>query len=155
MGTFVGCLGRNSRDAVSRAFSLRKRPLLRREQRFSRCSFHKGYYRDATKRFASLLFSASKAKQFGYCTLLSLVCLGDEPFNEALCPLVQGADWLLCEAFCLAADSERFKPYENHHSTAADAGRLAATLGVRHLLLYHTEDETLPTRLQRRSCPIL
>lgn len=93
---------------------------------------------------------SAKAKQFGYRALLpdgqSLVCLGDEPFNEELRPLVQGADWLLCEAFCLAADSERFKPYEKHHSTAADAGRLAATLGVRHLLLYHTEDETLPTR---------
>ena len=32
------------------------------------------------------------------------------------------------------------------HSAALDAGRLAAQLGVRNLLLYHTEDATLATR---------
>lgn len=93
---------------------------------------------------------STKAKQFGYRLMLPdgrvLVCLGDEPFNERNRGLVHGADWLLCEAFCLAADAERFKPYEKHHSTAQDAGRLAAELGVQNLLLYHTEDKTLPTR---------
>lgn len=62
---------------------------------------------------------------------------------------VEGADWLLCEAFCLYEDRERFKPYEKHHSTALDAGRLAAQLGVKNLLLYHTEDKTLATRKER------
>lgn len=57
-----------------------------------------------------------------------------------------GADWLLCEAFCLYDDRERFKPYEKHHSTALDAGRLASKLNVKNLLLYHTEDKTLATR---------
>lgn len=93
---------------------------------------------------------STKAKQFGYRLALpggrTLVCLGDEPFNERNRALVQGADWLLCEAFCLAADAARFKPYEKHHSTAQDAGRLAAELGVQNLLLYHTEDKTLSTR---------
>lgn len=93
---------------------------------------------------------STKAKQFGYRLCLPegkvLVCLGDEPYNERNRSLVQGADWLLCEAFCLAADAARFKPYEKHHSTAADAGRLAAELGVNNLLLYHTEDATLATR---------
>lgn len=93
---------------------------------------------------------STKAKQFGYRLTLpdnrSLVCLGDEPFNERNREIVQGADWLLCEAFCLAADAEQFKPYEKHHSTAQDAGVLAAGLGVRNLLLYHTEDKTLSTR---------
>lgn len=96
---------------------------------------------------------STKAKQFGYRLQLPdsqvLVCLGDEPFNEATRPLVQGADWLLCEAFCLYGDRERFKPYEKHHSTALDAGRLAAELAVKNLLLYHTEDKTLDTRRER------
>ncbi len=93
---------------------------------------------------------STKARQFGYRLLLpggqSFVCLGDEPYNEKNGAFARGADWLLCEAFCLSADADRFKPYEKHHSTAMDAGRLAAGLGVKHLLLYHTEDATLPTR---------
>lgn len=79
----------------------------------------------------------------------SLVCLGDEPYNTCNQMYVEGADWLLCEAFCLYEDRERFKPYEKHHSTALDAGRLAAQLGVKNLLLYHTEDKTLATRKER------
>ena len=41
---------------------------------------------------------------------------------------------------------EIFSPYEKHHSTALDAGRLAEALGVKHLVLYHTEDKTLAER---------
>ena len=78
-----------------------------------------------------------------------LACLGDEPFHPSCARFVQGADLLLCEAFCLHADSDRFRPYEKHHSTARDAGRVAARLGAKALLLYHTEDETLATRRQR------
>ena len=93
---------------------------------------------------------STKARQYGYALVLPdgqrLVCLGDEPYNEKNESIARGADWLLCEAFCLLADAERFKPYEKHHSTAHDAGRLAAGLGVKNLLLYHTEDATLETR---------
>ena len=93
---------------------------------------------------------STKARQFGYRLILpdgqSLVCLGDEPYNEKNEALARAADWLLCEAFCLSADAARFKPYEKHHSTALDAGRLAASLSVKNLLLYHTEDETLADR---------
>jgi ribonuclease BN (tRNA processing enzyme) len=96
---------------------------------------------------------STKEKQFGFRTCLpdgqSLVCLGDEPYNACNQMYVEGADWLLCEAFCLYEDRERFKPYEKHHSTALDAGRLAAQLGVKNLLLYHTEDKTLATRKER------
>lgn len=93
---------------------------------------------------------STKAKQFGFALQLPeggrLCCLGDEPYNERAATYARGADWLLCEAFCLYADRERFKPYEKHHSTALDAGRLAAGLEVKNLLLYHTEDKTLPSR---------
>ncbi len=93
---------------------------------------------------------STKEKQYGFRVLLpdgqSLVCLGDEPYNEQNRTYVENADWLLCEAFCLYEDRERFKPYEKHHSTAQDAGRLAQQLNVKNLLLYHTEDKTLFTR---------
>lgn len=94
--------------------------------------------------------ASTKEKQFGFRALLpdgkSLACLGDEPYNEQNRAYAEGVDWLLCEAFCLYADRERFKPYEKHHSTAQDAGRLAQQLGVKNLLLYHMEDKTLETR---------
>ncbi|WP_291536730.1 MBL fold metallo-hydrolase [Bacteroides sp.] len=93
---------------------------------------------------------STKEKQYGFRTTLpnaqSLVCLGDEPYNEKNRPYVEGADWLLCEAFCLYKDRDIFKPYEKHHSTALDAGKLAEELKVKNLLLYHTEDKTLNTR---------
>lgn len=93
---------------------------------------------------------STKEKQFGFRALLPdgkvLTCLGDEPFNENNAKYVENADWLLCEAFCLYSDREVFKPYEKHHSTARDAGQNAERLGVRNLLLYHTEDSHLATR---------
>lgn len=96
---------------------------------------------------------STKEKQYGFQMTLPdgqrLVCMGDEPYNERDADCVEGADWLLCEAFCLYEDRERFKPYEKHHSTALDAGQLADKLGVKRLLLYHTEDKTLPTRKER------
>ena len=78
-----------------------------------------------------------------------LVCLGDEPFNERCRCYAEGAKWLLSEAFCLYSQRERFKPYEKHHSTALDAGKLAESLSVRNLVLYHTEDQTLSTRREK------
>ena len=96
---------------------------------------------------------STKEKQFGFRLELlggkSLVCLGDEPYKEQNRSYVEHADWLLCEAFCLYADRDEFKPYEKHHSTALDAGRLAAQLGVKILLLYHTEDKTLSVRKEK------
>lgn len=93
---------------------------------------------------------STKEKQYGFRTTLpggqTLVCLGDEPYNEKNRPYVEGADWMLCEAFCLYKDRGIFKPYEKHHSTALDAGQLAEQLKVKNLLLYHTEDKTLDTR---------
>ncbi len=93
---------------------------------------------------------SSKEEQFGFVAELPdgqrLACLGDEPCNEQCERYVEDVDWLMCEAFCLYRDRDRFKPYEKHHSTALDAGRLAGRLNVGHLLLYHTEDKTLPDR---------
>lgn len=93
---------------------------------------------------------STKAKQFGFRALLpggaTLVCLGDEPYNELNRPYAEHADWLMSEAFCLYRDRDIFKPYEKHHTTALEAGANAARLGVKNLLLYHTEDLSLSTR---------
>ena len=101
---------------------------------------------------------STKEKQFGFRAELPdtdstdadspivIGCLGDEPYNALNRAYVEHADWLMSEAFCLYADREVFKPYDKCHSTALDAGKLAAELGVRNLILYHTEDKTLATR---------
>ena len=96
---------------------------------------------------------STKERQFGFSATLSsgirLVCLGDEPYSEENEHYVRGADWLMSEAFCLYADRDRFQPYKKHHSTVIDAARLAESLQVPHLILYHTEDKTLDTRRER------
>jgi ribonuclease Z len=93
---------------------------------------------------------STKERQFGFSCLLPdgqrLVNLGDEPYNPANRDLVLGADWMTCEAFCKYDDRDTFHPYEKHHSTVKDAAELAQQLGVRNLLLYHTEEKTLATR---------
>ena len=93
---------------------------------------------------------STKEKQYGFCASLPdgtiLACLGDEPYNQLNRPYVEHADWMMCEAFCLYADRDEFKPYEKNHSTALDAGKLANELGVKNLILYHTEEKTLSTR---------
>lgn len=98
---------------------------------------------------------STKEKQFGFTAIMSdgmkLACLGDEPFNALCRSYVEGAEWLLCEAFCLYDDRDIYKPYEKHHSTAMDAGKLAEEIGVKNLLMYHTEDKTLATRKERYS----
>lgn len=98
-----------------------------------------------------------KEKQFGFRAELPsssdesgkplvLACLGDEPYNEQNRRYIVGADWMMCEAFCLYADRDTFKPYEKCHSTALDAGKLAEELGVKNLILYHTEEKMLANR---------
>jgi len=53
---------------------------------------------------------------------------------------------MLHEAFCLYSQADIFDPYEKHHSTVKDACELAERLGVKNLLLYHTEDRNLAKR---------
>ncbi len=92
---------------------------------------------------------STKMKQFGFSLITDgkkITCLGDEPFYECEREYAAGCDYLLCEAFCTYRDREIFKPYEKHHSTALDAGRLAQELLVKNLILYHTEDKTIDCR---------
>ena len=92
---------------------------------------------------------STKEKQYGFRAELpgtTVACLGDEPYNQQNRLMVEHADWLLCEAFCLYKDRDQFRPYDKHHSTALDAGKQAEVLGVKNLVLYHTEDTSLATR---------
>ncbi len=101
-------------------------------------------------RFTFFDIGSTKAKQFGYRVRMNngvqLAFPGDEPYHEALLPWVEGAQWLLHEAFCLYGQRERFKPYEKHHSTVMDACRLAEELHIPNLVLWHTEDKDLARR---------
>ncbi|MBR5289287.1 MAG: MBL fold metallo-hydrolase [Clostridia bacterium] len=93
---------------------------------------------------------STKLLQFGFTLTLEsgkkLTCLGDEPYNPVTKPYVEGSDWLLCEAFCLLAHADIFKPYEKNHSTVADAAKLAAELSIPHVVLWHTEDRNYAQR---------
>ena len=95
---------------------------------------------------------STKMQQYGFTMQLTdgrkLCCLGDEPYNPGCETYVQGADWLLCEAFCLYGDRDRFKPYEKHHSTVKEACELAQGLAIPHLVLWHTEDKHIEQRKQ-------
>lgn len=93
---------------------------------------------------------STKTRQFGFSAGLpdgkTIVCLGDEPYNPVSRKYAANADWLLCEAFCLYSERERFQPYEKHHSTVKEACELAEELEVRNLVLWHTEDKNIHCR---------
>ena len=82
--------------------------------------------------------------QFGFKLTLedggAMVFHGDVPFHEANRERITGAEWLLHEAFCLYSEAAIFRPYTKNHSAVKDACELAESLGVPHLVLYHTED---------------
>ena len=93
---------------------------------------------------------SARTKQYGFIMTLNgekfLTCCGDEPCHEACESYVRNSELLLHEAFCLYSQVDVFKPYEKHHSTVRDAAMLAERLGVKNLLLYHTEDSNLINR---------
>lgn len=93
---------------------------------------------------------STKMKQFGFVMRREngekLTFCGDEPLSEKAHELVEKSDWLMHEAFCLYAERDIFRPYEKSHSTVKDACELAEKLGVRNLILYHTEDTHMKDR---------
>ena len=93
---------------------------------------------------------STKAKQFGFRMELEdgkmFTCCGDEPLTAGVEKYAEGSEWMLHEAFCLYSQADIFDPYEKHHSTVKDACELAERLGIKNLLLYHTEDRNLANR---------
>ncbi len=98
----------------------------------------------AGREFTFFDIHSVKAPQFGFSTRLEkgkrFVCLGDEPFDQRCAPYVQGADWLAGEAYCLDSMRDIFHPEKIHHSTVKEAAENAEHLGVKNLILWHTED---------------
>lgn len=93
---------------------------------------------------------STKAKQYGFSMEIDdtrkLTCCGDEPLKDSVAHFAVKSDWLLHEAFCLYSQVDIFDPYEKHHSTVKDACKLAEKLGIKNLLLYHTEDKNIKKR---------
>ncbi|MBQ7284052.1 MAG: MBL fold metallo-hydrolase [Oscillospiraceae bacterium] len=93
---------------------------------------------------------SDKTKQFGFVMTTEngkrLVCCGDEPMIEDIAAKAANCDWLMHEAFCLYSERAIFKPYEKFHSTVKDACETAEKLGVKNIILYHTEDTHLKNR---------
>ena len=93
---------------------------------------------------------SEKSMQYGFMLTLdsghTLTFLGDEPFHDESAQYVKGADWLMCEAFCLYAHRHIHTPYQYHHSTVKEASELAEQNGVKNLILFHTEQATYGCR---------
>lgn len=92
---------------------------------------------------------STKAKQYGFTVPYGgkrLTCCGDEPCPRRAEQYVENCDWLLHESFCLYEDREIFQPYKKAHTTVKDAAELAERLGVKNLILYHTEDKNMAGR---------
>ena len=87
---------------------------------------------------------SKKMQQFGFLLDLhggeKLCFAGDEPVKPSTEKYAKGAKWLFSEAYCLYADRDIYKPYERSHVTSLDAGNLAREMGVRNMVIYHTED---------------
>ena len=72
--------------------------------------------------------------------------IGSTKANQFGEKYAKGSDWMFHEAFCLYGQRDIFNPYEKHHSTVKDASELAENLGVKNLVLYHTEDKNIKKR---------
>ena len=97
---------------------------------------------------------SSKAEQYGFRMQSgegqTIVCCGDEPLPPSCHSLARGADWLLHESFCLECDEPVFTPHDKMHGTVREAAQTAHLLGVKNLVLWHTEDSsTYGCRKQR------
>lgn len=105
------------------------------------------------QKFTFFDVKSTKLVQFGfmmnYDNDKKLTFCGDEPFHEHEEKYVKNADWLIHEAFCVKDDEKEFRPYEKNHSTADDACVLAERLGVKNLILSHTEDINIKVRKEK------
>ena len=47
---------------------------------------------------------------------------------------------------CMDSEAEKYKPYEKMHSTVKTASKIANSLNVKNLILYHSNDNDLKNR---------
>lgn len=96
---------------------------------------------------------STKELQHGFvCSLHNgkrLAFAGDEPIQPHNKPLLQGAEIIMQEAYCLYSQVDEFNPYPKCHGTVKDSAQNAQELGAQMTILFHTEGKTLATRKQR------
>ena len=86
---------------------------------------------------------AKGTKIFGFeCKLNNkkLVFLGDETLKPNLYDRIKNFDYAMHEAFCLDSEENIYHAYEKNHSTTKSVSEVMNKLGVKNLILYHTEE---------------
>jgi ribonuclease Z len=82
-------------------------------------------------------------KLFGFQTTLNgkkFAFLGDETLNPELYENIKDFDYVMHEAFCLDSEEHIYHAYEKNHSTTKSVSEIMNTLGIKNLILYHTEE---------------
>ena len=93
---------------------------------------------------------STKLKQFGftfYNGQSKISFTGDEPYNEACFKYVKKiVNGYSMKPFVYMKNVIYLNLYQKHHSTVKDGALLAQKLGVKILLLWHTEERNLTNR---------
>lgn len=86
---------------------------------------------------------AKGTRQFGFkCNFngKNFAFLGDETLNPTLYQYIKDFDYVMHEAFCLDSEENIFHAYEKNHSTTKSVSLVMNELGIKNLILYHTEE---------------
>lgn len=87
---------------------------------------------------------ASNNLLYGFETTLNngkrLVFLGDETCNPLLYDKLKEADYVMHEAFCLDSEENIPRVVKEHHATVKSVCKAMEPLGIKNLIIYHTED---------------
>ena len=159
-GTYEGVLNIYCHDEVAQIIRNQIHTLLRKSQQqfldkriFINVLNDRDKFKVLNYDLEALDIQAKSDKQYGFKTKLnngkSLVFLGDEPLDEKLFDDVRNIDWLLHEAFCLETESEKYKPREKNHDTVKTASIKAENLGVKNLVLWHSQENLGANRKQK------
>ena len=93
--------------------------------------------------YTFLDIKAKGTKQFGFeCKLngKGLAFIGDETLNPILYDRFRNFDYMMHEAFCLYSEENIYHEFLKNHSTTKDVSEVMNELGIKNLILYHTED---------------
>ena len=161
-GTYTGDLNIYCNDEVAALLTFLIKKLLRKEQQkyLDKRIFINSVKDHETVKILNyniefLDLHAKSDIQYGFKTVLNngkvLVFTGDEPMDESLYDDARNADYLLHEAFCLEEESMYFKPREKNHDTVAFAALKASKIGIRNLVLWHSNDNLGKNRKDKYS----
>ena len=86
---------------------------------------------------------AKGTKQFGFeCKLNNkrIAVIGDETLNPTLYDRFRNFDYMMHEAFCLYSEENIYHEFLKNHSTTKEVSEVMNELGIKNLILYHTEE---------------